>query len=176
MGHEHITLRLALPADARQIALMSRDHIEAGLGWSWNPQRVEKALCHPDTSTLVACDRGRSGERIVAFAIMLFGDEHAHLNLLAVLPTHRRLGLGRRMMEWLVESAYAAGMVVIHLELRASNQGARRFYRTLGFDESAYIPGYYSGREMALRMLRELRRPGIASVQWQLPAPPSDKT
>jgi ribosomal protein S18 acetylase RimI-like enzyme len=173
MTHENITLRLAQPSDARQIALMSRDLIESGLGWTWNPQRVENALKNRDTLTLVASERSRNVERVVAFAIMQFGDEHAHLALLAVQPAHRRLGLGRRMMDWLVESAYAAGIAAIHLELRASNQAARRFYRTLGFNETAYIPGYYRGREMALRMLRELRKPGIAAVKWRLPAPPS---
>ena len=176
MGQEHITLRLALPADARQIAFMSRDLIEAGLGWTWNPQRVDQALRQRDTLSLVACDRVRNTERIAAFAIMQFGEEHAHLALLAVRPGHRRLGVGRRMMEWLVESAYTAGIAAIHLELRASNQGARRFYRAMNFNETAYIPGYYRGREMALRMLRELRKPGIADVQWQLPAPPSSQS
>ena len=77
------------------------------------------------------------------------------------------------MLEWLVASAYTAGIAVIHLELRVSNQGARHFYRAMQFAESAYIPGYYKGREMALRMLRELRHPGVADVRWQLPAPPS---
>lgn len=174
MGQEHITLRLALPADARPIAFMSRDLIEAGLGWTWHPQRVESALRNADTITLVACDRSRGMERIAGFAIMQFGDEHAHLSLLAVQPAHRRLGLGQRLMAWLTEAAYAAGIATIHLELRASNQGARRFYRSLGFSETAYIPGYYRGREMALRMLKELRKPDIAQVQWRLPAPPSE--
>ena len=174
MALEHITLRLAQPADARRIAVMSRDLIEAGLGWSWDPQRVAQALRQRETLTLVACDRDRGGQKVVAFAIMQFGDEHAHLALLAVEPAHRRLGVGRRMLEWLVESAYAAGIAAIHLELRSSNLGARHFYRQLGFNETAYIPGYYRGREMALRMLRELRKPGIAAVQWRLPAPPPD--
>ena len=174
MALENITLRLAQASDARRIAFMSRDLIEAGLGWSWNPERVMQALRQRDTLTLVACDRDRGGEPIVAFAIMQFGDEHAHLALLAVQPRSRRQGLGRRMLEWLVESACTAGIAAIHLELRASNQAARRFYHALGFKETAYIPGYYRGREMALRMLRELRRPGIADVHWQLPAPPAD--
>ena len=174
MGQEHITLRPAVPADARHIALMSRDLIESGLGWTWNLQRVETALQHPDTTTLVVTDRVHGSDQVVAFAIMQFGDEHAHLSLLAVQPAHRRLGLGRRMLEWLSESASTAGIAAIHLELRAANQGARRFYRSLGFNETAYIPGYYRGREMALRMLRELRKPGIADVQWRLPAPPSE--
>ena len=44
MGQEHITLRPAQAGDARTIARMSRDLVEQGLGWTWNPQRVEAAL------------------------------------------------------------------------------------------------------------------------------------
>lgn len=147
---------------------MSRDLIETGLGWSWGPDRVARSIANKDTSTLLACDR----ERVVAFAIMYFGDEHAHLNLLAVRTSHQRLGIGRHMIGWLVESAYAAGVATIHLELRASNYPARSFYRSLGFTESAYIPGYYRGREMALRMVRVLRKPGLPLPAWSAPKLP----
>jgi ribosomal-protein-alanine N-acetyltransferase len=103
---------------------------------------------------------------------MFFGDEHAHLNLLAVRPSHQRLGIGRRMVEWLVESAKVAGIASIHLELRAANAVARSFYKSLDFTESAYIPGYYRGREMALRMMRVLRAPGIPLPAWPAPKLP----
>jgi len=147
---------------------MSRDLIETGLGWSWGPDRVARSIANKDTSTLLACER----ERVVAFAIMYFGDEHAHLNLLAVRQSHQRLGIGRHMIAWLVESAYAAGVATIHLELRASNYTARSFYRSLGFTESAYIPGYYRGREMALRMVRVLRKAGMPLPAWSAPKLP----
>lgn len=169
MALEHITLRLAQRSDANHIALMSRDLIEVGLGWSWQPERVARTMRRADSTTLVACD----GRRVVGFAIMQFGDEHAHLSLLAVAASHRRRSIGKRLIGWLLESAYTAGIAVIHLELRTTNQAARRFYRSLGFVEGAFIPGYYCGRETALRMLRELRTPGVTSVQWQLPAPRS---
>ena len=168
MALEHITLRLAQPADANRIALMSRDLIEVGLGWSWQPARVARTMRRTDATTLVEVD----GRNVIGFAIMQFGEEHAHLSLLAVAPTHRRLGVGKRLITWMVESAYTAGIAVIHLELRTTNQAGRRFYRSLEFVEGASIPGYYCGRETALRMLRELRSPGMATVQWQLPAPP----
>src|SRR5262249_212555 len=143
-----------------------------GLTWSWSPERVVRTLRNPEVLSVMACDR----ERVIAFAITQFGDEHAHLTLFAVEPTHQRKGVGRRLIEWTVESAYAAGVAVIHLETRATNHAARRFYRALGFRENAYIPGYYGGREMALKMQRELRKPGIAEVRWRLPAPPSGST
>jgi len=168
MNARNITLRPGRPADAVSIAAMSRDLIEAGLGWSWGPDRVGRAIANKDTFTLLACDR----ERVVAFAIMYFGEEHAHLNLLAVKPSHQRLGIGRRMVEWLVESAQVAGIATIHLELRAVNTIARSFYRSLAFVESAYIPGYYRGREMALRMMRALRKPGVPLPAWPVPKLP----
>ena len=168
MNAKNITLRPGRPVDAARIAAMSRDLIESGLGWSWGPERVARSIANKDTFTLLACDR----DRVVAFAIMYFGDEHAHLNLLAVRPSHHRLGIGRRMVEWLIESAHVAGVATIHLELRAANTIARSFYRALGFTESAYIPGYYRGREMALRMMRVLRKPGAPLPAWPAPKLP----
>jgi len=168
MNAKNITLRPGRPDDAARIAAMSRDLIETGLGWSWGPDRVARSISNKETSTLLACER----ERVVAFAIMYFGDEHAHLNLLAVRPSHQRLGIGKHMIAWLVESACAAGIATIHLELRSSNYTARSFYRSLGFTESAYIPGYYRGREMALRMVRVLRKPGMPLPAWSAPKLP----
>jgi ribosomal-protein-alanine N-acetyltransferase len=168
MNAKNITLRPGRPDDATRIAAMSRDLIETGLGWSWGPDRVARSIANKDTSTLLACER----ERVVAFAIMYFGEEHAHLNLLAVRQSHQRLGIGKHMIAWLVESAHAAGIATIHLELRSANYTARSFYRSLGFTESAYIPGYYRGREMALRMVRVLRKPGVPLPAWSAPKLP----
>src|SRR5262245_36453794 len=89
---------------------------------------------------------------------MYFGDEHAHLNLLAVRPRYQRAGMGRHLIRWLEESALVAGISTIRLELRASNRGARRFYERLGFAEVGRIPDYYAGVETAVRMARDIRR------------------
>jgi ribosomal protein S18 acetylase RimI-like enzyme len=41
--------------------------------------------------------------------------------------------------------------------LRAGNTDAHAFYRAIGFEETLRVPGYYSGRETAIRMIRMLR-------------------
>jgi len=146
------TLGLACAVDAREIAEMSRDLIEHGLTWSWTPARVQHFICGPESSVVVA----RRERHIAAFAIMHFGDEVAHLNLLAVAPEHRRQGLGRQLMSWLTETAIVAGVFRINLELRTHNEPARIFYERLGFDQLGVVPGYYQGREAALRMSRRL--------------------
>jgi ribosomal-protein-alanine N-acetyltransferase len=106
---------------------------------------------------------------IGGFAIMKFGDERAHLVLLAVLPKRRRRGIARRLLTWLVESARTAGVMSIHVELRAGNQPAHRLYRTLDFVETFHIPRYYQGRETAVRMIRMLRAPNIVAEPWRPP-------
>ena len=175
-----ITIRLAEPRDAQAVALMSRDFVEAGLGWKYDAARMMRAIRDRETLAVVACEGAKSGASgnaargaITGFAIMEFGDERAHLVLLAVRPTHRRLGIGQRLLDWLLESARTAGMASIHLELRANNDAARRFYRAMGFYETVLVPGYYRGgegrKEGALRMLRVLRAPGPVPYTWRPP-------
>jgi [ribosomal protein S18]-alanine N-acetyltransferase len=166
------TLALADAGDAREIAEMSRDLIEQGLTWSWTPARVQHFISGAESSVVVArrprggdsplYDTQRNDDRrshtrcIAAFAIMHFGDDVAHLNLLAVAPEHRRQGLGRQLMDWLTATAIEAGVFRINLELRTQNDEARAFYESLGFTSRGVVQGYYQGREAALRMSRRL--------------------
>jgi ribosomal protein S18 acetylase RimI-like enzyme len=161
-----ILIRLAELRDAQAVAVMSRDHIETGLGWKYDAARVMRAIRHRETCVLVACDRRAP----IAFAIMEFGDERAHLVLLAVQPRFRRHGIGRALVDWLLASARTAGIESVHLELRASNEAAQRFYRALGFSETMIVPRYYGDREAAMRMIRVLRTPGPLPVAWRPPA------
>ena len=176
MKEAAITIRLAEASDAHGIAEMSRDFIESGLGWRYDATHIQRALRRRETAVLVASERptyvarDRQRQLPAGFAIMDFGDERAHLVLLAVQPAMRRRGIGRRLVDWLIESSLTAGMASVHLELRASNEAARRFYRALGFSETVLMPKYYNGREAAMRMIRILRAPGPLPLTWRPPA------
>jgi len=165
VSSQDITLQLACRGDAPAIASMSRDLIEAGLGWQYRSERIRQLIDDPETVTLVA----RDGERLIGFAVMTFGEERAHLVLLAVRPAGQRCGIARRLVQWLLQSATAAGIASIHVELRAQNEAAYALYRTLGFAETLRLPGYYRGRETAVRMIRMLRviHPDVAP--WHPP-------
>lgn len=143
-----IDIGLARLAEARELALMSRDLVETGLGWSWTAPRIATDIRSPDDVVITA----RVGRRIAGFAIMHYLEEEASLNLLAVRPAHRRAGVGRRLVEWLEQTALVAGVSIVYLEVRATNDGARKFYERLGYRRVAYVPGYYGGREAAVRM------------------------
>jgi len=150
------SLTLARNADVVEIAHMSRDLVEHGLDWAWTPRRVAASVRRRDALVVVA--RAADG-RVAGFAIMRYGDDAAHLDLLGVRPDCRRQGLGRALVEWVEKPALVAGITAVFLEVRESEQGARAFYERLGYRTLARLASYYQGREAALRMGREIGVP-----------------
>ena len=145
-------LQLAQLSDAKRIAVMSRDLIEAGFPWRWQAERIMQKIRDPNTNVLVA----RTPATIIGFGIMHYRMEDAHLLLLAVNPAYRRQGTGRDMVLWLEKCARVAGIRQIRLEVRERNRAARKFYQSLGYKETQTLPRYYNGREAAVSMTHEL--------------------
>ena len=146
-------LQPARVGDAALLAAMSQAHVEAGLKPSWGAARIRWHVRDAESVVLTA----RQQAMIAGFAIMRYGEDVAHLNLLAVDPAHRRRGIARALVRWLEETALTAGTFIIGLELRAGNEPARALYRALGYRELGQIPGYYQGVESAIRMVRDVR-------------------
>ena len=156
----NIRLSLAKRKDTPAIATMARTLVEHGLPWSWNERRIAYCLANPDCVVITAQD----GRRLAGFAIMEFLDDRAHLSLLAVQPGYQRRGVGRALLEWLHSSARTAGTFLVHVEVRAGNQSAQAFYRSLGFREAGARRGYYGGIEDAVRMACTLGAHASSSV------------
>ena len=132
MTISELTLRLARPAEAPTLANLSRDLIEYGLRWRWTAVRIAGSIRAPDVNVLVACVRGN----IVGFAIMRYGDDDAHLDLLAVAPQYRRLSIGRQLLEWLEKCAVVAGIFTVALEVRAENEGSSALLQAHGLSHA----------------------------------------
>jgi ribosomal protein S18 acetylase RimI-like enzyme len=156
MTDSDLSLRLARLTDTAAIANMSRVLIEYGLRWRWTAERVAASIRDPNVNVLVA----RAHGRIVGFAIMRYGDDSAHLDLLAVAPAYRRFGIARQLLEWLEKCAVVAGIFTVALEVRAGNEAAQMFYRRMGYHPLTDLPGYYQGVESARRMERDLSAKG----------------
>ncbi|MDH3714954.1 MAG: GNAT family N-acetyltransferase [Gammaproteobacteria bacterium] len=153
MTAQQLTIGLARSDDAYQFALLSRELIEQGLGWSWTAPRILRQIQSPDALVAAAW----VDAELVGFAIMYFAAKHGHLNLLAVQSQNQRRGVGRSLIRWLEESARVAGISDIYLEVRAQNMAARNFYKTLGYVEFEEIRGYYNRSETAIRMVHDIR-------------------
>jgi ribosomal protein S18 acetylase RimI-like enzyme len=147
-----VVLAPARRRDVTRCAAMARRLVEAGLEPCWSVERIERHLRHDDSVVLSA----RVAGSVAGFAIMQYGDDAAHLNLLAVEPTQQRQGIGRRLIGWLEDTACVAGTFSIRLEVRASNRVARAFYAALRYRETGLVRGYYQGIEDAVRFARDL--------------------
>jgi ribosomal-protein-alanine N-acetyltransferase len=146
------TPRLAKSADAQGIAEMSREYIEHGLGWSWTPARVLHAIHDKSTNVAVIHAQGC----VIGFGIMLYGEQTAHLALLAIHPTQRQHGLATCLLAWLETCADTAGLERIHVEARSDNPAALAFYQKQGYKQIGTMPGYYSGMLDAIRFEKRL--------------------
>ncbi|WP_375172550.1 ribosomal protein S18-alanine N-acetyltransferase [Marinobacter sp.] len=99
--------------------------------------------------------------RLVAYAVVAYLADEAHLLNLCVDPRRQRQGAGRLLLRHLLSEAGREQMFQTLLEVRVSNEAAYRLYQAEGFEEIGRRPGYYpaaQGREdarvMALRFSR----------------------
>jgi [ribosomal protein S18]-alanine N-acetyltransferase len=151
-----VAVRLAVPADAADIAGMSRDYIEYGLPWGWTHGRVLRAIRAPDTNVAVVGNQGG----VVAFGIMSYADEEAHLLLFAVRRASQRKGIGSAVLLWLEAVARSAGSRRIRVEARRENLAARCFYNEHGYHERVIQKGMYGGVLDGVRFEKILRSRG----------------
>jgi ribosomal-protein-alanine N-acetyltransferase len=74
-----------------------------------------------------------------------------------VVPSARRRGIARQLLDGLLAEARRRGAVEAFLEVRVDNQAAQSLYVREGFAQVGVRPGYYDGgRVDAVVMRREL--------------------
>lgn len=83
-------------------------------------------------------------DRAIAYGgIWLILDE-AHITNIAVHPDYRGKGVGKRLMEDLIETAQKEGIAQMTLEVRKSNGVAIHLYESFGFEIAGVRKGFYS--------------------------------
>ena len=96
---------------------------------------------------------------IIAYAVMSVGAKEAHILNICVSPDLRGEGFGYALMDKLVALARQLHADMMFLEVRPSNEAARRLYDKLGFNEIGIRRNYYpaaQGREDALILAKQL--------------------
>jgi [ribosomal protein S18]-alanine N-acetyltransferase len=98
------------------------------------------------------------GNALAGYLLAVMVEDEAHLGNLAVHPSERRTGVGQRLLDDLLETAREQGVSRITLEVRRSNDNARKFYFRNEFIDVAMRKNYYRNpHEDAIVMLRSLR-------------------
>jgi ribosomal-protein-alanine N-acetyltransferase len=103
--------------------------------YAWELQN--KSVCHIYVVRADDC-------RVAGFCAFWLVLDEIHINNVAMRPAYRQQGIGTQLMRHVLTEAKALGARRATLEVRASNEGARRLYERLGFYVAGTRRNYYS--------------------------------
>ncbi len=81
---------------------------------------------------------------VVAYAVIVVVAGELQIHNVAVQPAHRGRGLGRWLVELVLDIGRRRGAQDAYLEVRQSNVAAQALYRRLGFTDAGVRRRYYS--------------------------------
>ncbi len=96
-----------------------------------------RSMCHILLVRTDAC-------RVAGFCAFWLVFDEIHINNLAMRPAFRAQGIGTALLERVLAEARQLGARRATLEVRASNEGARRLYERLGFYVAGVRRNYYT--------------------------------
>ncbi len=105
---------------------------------SWSLRALEDALCAGAELRLCV------GEKVWAYLLSQDVLDETHVLQIAVLPEARGHGMASALMLSLMEAKRTQRRIL--LEVRSSNEAARRLYQKLGFARIGVRPRYYGAR------------------------------
>jgi len=128
--------------DLDRAAALHRQAFEPVGERPWTRRDMAELLASPGVAGLFAEVDGREE----GFALWRTAADEAELLTIAVQSDRRRHGLGRALLEAVVEQARHGGARYLFLEVGADNAPARSLYSQAGFVEVGRRPGYYRRR------------------------------
>jgi ribosomal-protein-alanine N-acetyltransferase len=122
-----------------------------------NPWTREMYLAELENKGVSYCYVVRSpSHELVGFCSFWRVLDELHINNLAVTPAHRGAGAGTALLRDILREGARMGARRATLEVRRSNEAARRLYERLGFSVAGVRRGYYTKPvEDALVLWRE---------------------
>jgi [ribosomal protein S18]-alanine N-acetyltransferase len=108
----------------------------------WTREMLERELRQSDVARVYVLRL--PNRRVAAFCACWVIYDEVHINTLAVDAALRRQGLATLLMERLLDEAAGEGARRAFLEVRRSNETARRLYERLGFTVTATRRNYYT--------------------------------
>ena len=121
----------------------------------WSVNSISSEVENPLSLWLVAMD----GDHLVGYVGSQSVLGWADMMNLAVSPDYRCHGIGRELVQRLIDQLKANDVTCLTLEVRASNENAIKLYNSLGFVEVGKRPGYYHHPKEDALILRK---------EWQL--------
>ena len=112
-------------------------------GEAWTRSQLAGILPMAGVSLTLARDHG---DEAIGFSLCRTVADESELLLIAVLPSHHRRGIGRRLLDEFLTRARNDRVVRVHLEVRDSNP-AVAMYQSAGFSPVGRRRNYYHAQD-----------------------------
>lgn len=138
-------------------ALHSEDFVRP-----WSQDEFASLLGEKTVFGFAVREVGRPHAPPIGFVLARLAAGEAEILTVAVGRSHRRHGLGWKLMDAVLRRLHAERAEALFLEVDENNVAALALYRRLGFHQVGRRPNYYEGsgslgRSNALVMRRDLR-------------------
>ncbi|HKI87846.1 MAG TPA: GNAT family N-acetyltransferase, partial [Draconibacterium sp.] len=122
-----------------------------------NRRAIRYSIASPFQNVFIA-DTIENQKRIPAGSatVYIFHKKTLRLFSIAVLPQYKGSGIGKQLLEYIIQMARLKKFERISLEVRKSEKWLIRYYENVGFKLVEELPGYYSPTEDGLRMILPL--------------------
>jgi ribosomal-protein-alanine N-acetyltransferase len=143
-----MTVRAWTEEDVKEIARLEAECFSD----PWTEGMLADTLRFPIYHTFLA----EEGGQVCGYGCIILLFEDAELANIAVAPTHRGQGVGKRILEEMHAYAKARGTERMLLEVRVSNRNAIGLYEKYGYERYGLREHYYADGEDAYLMQKKL--------------------
>lgn len=130
--------------------------------WGWTAYYAELQGSNSDLMLVARLgnpDGERRSQSVAGYIVARMGADELHINNVAVRDKYRRRGIGRVLLNRILEAGRDRGARCAFLELRDGNTAAQALYEECGFRLTARRQRYYSDPvEDALVMIAGFER------------------
>jgi len=130
-----VHVRWMIRRDMAEVVAIEQEAFE----FPWSEEEFTRCLRQRNCIGMVA----EMADSVVAFMIYELHRSKLHVLNFAVVRSHRRLGIGSRMMDKLVGKLTPDRRGRIVLEVRETNLPAQLFFRSLGFRATSVLKDFY---------------------------------
>lgn len=120
---------------------------------SWSEKAIKETFDQQQTLLLVAYE----DKQLIGYVILYFVLEEGEIARIAVIPDHRRKGVGARLLLELEDLCEDNGITKLLLDVRESNETAISFYTSYGFVQDGIRRNFYTDpQEDGILMSRKI--------------------
>jgi len=133
-----VTISDATRADLSAVVAIE----QAAFADPWSARSFQQLL--DNRSIYFVCARpSGGGSAVLGYIVAWFVADEGQIANLAVAVDACGQGIGKQLLDAALDEARTRGIEAVYLEVRDSNQRARRLYRSRGFEEVGRRRGYY---------------------------------